>query len=112
MPAASVSIHSMRRRMRTRAGSARPSGPLTARSVARGPAGRAEAADDDLGVLDGEPRDAGSVDDGGAVDRGLEIDHLPAHAADRVVVIVGPRVVDDGAALRGHAADEAELLEQ
>src|SRR3954447_12706688 len=111
MPAASVSIHSMRRRIRTRAGSSRPSGPATVGSAGGGPAGGAQAADDDLGVLDREARRAGPVDDGVAVDGGVDVDHLPAVAAHGMVVVVRARVVDDGAALGGHAADQAELLE-
>jgi len=49
---------------------------------------------------------------GGCVDGRLEVLHAAAAAADHVVVGVGARVVDGGAARGTDAAHEAELVEQ
>ena len=46
------------------------------------------------------------------IDGAVDVGDGAAAPADQVVVLVGARVVDGGAALRGDPADEAELLEQ
>ena len=46
------------------------------------------------------------------VDRTLDVDDRAAAAAGEVMVLVGARVVDDGAALRGDAVDQPDRLEQ
>ena len=76
------------------------------------PAGGAQAADDDLGLVGRKPRAPGRREQGGVIDGAVDVGDGAAAPADQVVVLVGARVVDGGAALRGDPAHEADLLEQ
>ena len=82
------------------------------RVVATPPRSPRTAPDHDLRGQRGEARLASRSQHAGRADLRLDVGDRATAPADQVVVVVRARVVDDRAALGGHALDEPELPQQ